>query len=52
MNALSEFVNMEKIDHCYVIQYFHSKGLSPTNINAELDSTLGESAPSFALIKY
>ena len=40
MNALSAFVNMEKIDHGYVIQYFHLKGLSPTNMKAELDSTL------------
>lgn len=52
MNALSEFVNMEKISHRYVIQYFHLKGLSPTNIKAELDSTLGESAPSFTTVKY
>jgi len=52
VNALSEFVNMEKIGHRYVIQYFHLKGLSPTNIKAELDSTLGESAPSFTTVKY
>ena len=52
MNALSEFVNMEKIGHRYMIQYFHLKGLSPTNIKAELDSTLGESAPSFTTVKY
>ena len=52
MNALSEFVNMEKIGHRYVIQYFHLKGLSPTNIKAELDSTLGESTSSFPTIKY
>ena len=38
---------MGKIGHRYVIQYFHLKGLSPTIIKAELDSTLGESAPSF-----
>jgi histone-lysine N-methyltransferase SETMAR len=43
---------MEKIGHRYVIQYFHLKGLSPTNIKAELDSTLGESAPSFITVKY
>ncbi|XP_018346987.1 PREDICTED: histone-lysine N-methyltransferase SETMAR-like, partial [Trachymyrmex septentrionalis] len=36
----------------YVIQYFHLKGLSPTNIKAELDSTLEESAPSFTTVKY
>ncbi|KAJ3662521.1 hypothetical protein Zmor_006866 [Zophobas morio] len=43
---------MEKIGHRYVIQYFYLKGLSPTNIKAELDSTLGGSAPSFTTIKY
>ncbi|KYN42498.1 Histone-lysine N-methyltransferase SETMAR [Trachymyrmex septentrionalis] len=43
---------MEKIGHRYVIQYFHLKGLSPTNIKAELDSTLEESAPSFTTVKY
>ncbi|GFV66668.1 mariner transposase [Trichonephila clavipes] len=43
---------MEKIGHRYVIQYFHLKSLSPTNIKAELDSTLGESAPSFTTVKY
>jgi len=43
---------MEKIGHRYVIQYFHLKGLTPTNIKAELDSTLGESDPSFTTIKY
>ena len=43
---------MEKIGHRYVIQYFHLKELSPTNIKAELDSTLRESAPSFTTIKY
>ena len=36
----------------YVIQYFHLKGLSPTNIKVELDSTLGESASLFTTIKY
>ena len=35
-----------------MIQYFHLKGLSPTNIKAELDSTLGESVPSFTKMKY
>ena len=47
MNALSKFVNMEKIGHRYVIQYFQLKGLSPTNIKAKLDFLLEESAPSF-----
>ena len=42
---------MEKIGHRYVIQYFNVKGLSPTNIKAELDSTLGDSVPLFKTIK-
>ena len=41
---------MGKIGHLYVIKYFHSKG--PTNVKAELDSNLRESAPSFITIKY
>ena len=41
---------MSKIGHSYVVQYFNLKGLSPTNIKAELDSTLGKSAPSFTTI--
>ena len=52
MNALSEFENIEKIGHYYVIQYFHLRGLSLTNIKAELDSILGESSPSFTTLKY
>lgn len=43
---------MEKIAHQYVIQCFHLTGTSPSNIKAELDSTLGDSAPSFTTIKY
>ena len=35
-----------------MIQYFHLEGHSPINIEAELDSNLGESAPSFTTIKY
>lgn len=35
-----------------MIRYFHLKGLGPTNIKAELDSTLEESASSFTTIKY
>ena len=52
VNRLSEFISIDKIGHRYVMQYFHLKGLSPTNIRAELDSTLGEFAPSFTTIKY
>ena len=51
MDARSEFVNMEKIGHRYVIQYFHLKGFNP-NIKDELDYTFGESASSFITIKY
>ncbi|XP_055383346.1 histone-lysine N-methyltransferase SETMAR-like [Condylostylus longicornis] len=42
---------MDKIGHRYVIQYFYLKGLSPAGIKSELNSTLGESAPSYAMIK-
>ena len=35
-----------------MIQYFYLTALSPTNKKTELDSTLGESAPSFTIIKY
>ena len=52
MNTLSEFVNMEKIGDHHVTQYFDLKGLSSTNIKTKLDSTLGESTPSFATIRY
>ena len=52
VDAVNKFSDMEKIGHRYVIQYFHLKGFSPTGIKAELDSTLGESAPSFSTIKY
>ena len=52
VNALSEFVNMEKIGHRYVIQYFHLEGLSPTNIKFNLDSTLEKFSPSFTTIMY
>lgn len=43
---------MEKIDYRYAVQGFRSKGLAPTYIEAELDSTPGESAPSFTTVKY
>ena len=52
MEAHSEFVDMKKIGHRYVIQYFYLKGLNSNNIKAKLDSILGESAPSFTTIKY
>ncbi|XP_017774850.1 PREDICTED: uncharacterized protein LOC108561428 [Nicrophorus vespilloides] len=43
---------MEKIGHRYAIQDLHLKGLNTTNIKAELDSTLGDSAPSYSTIKF
>lgn len=46
VNAFTEFINMEKIGHC-----FHLKGLSPVKIKAELDSTLWKSATSSTTIK-
>ena len=52
MNAFSEFANMDTIGHRYVTQYPYLKGLNPTNIKVELDSTMGESAPSLTTIKY
>ena len=52
MNAFSELVKIEKLVHRYVIQYIHSKGLSPINIGVELDSILGEPAPLYTIIKY
>ena len=46
--ALSEFVNQEKIDPRYAMQYFHLK-----DFNIQLiDSTPGESAALFTTIKY
>lgn len=32
--------------------YYTFKGLNPTNIEAELDYTVGEAAPSFTTLKY
>ncbi|XP_036347344.1 histone-lysine N-methyltransferase SETMAR-like [Rhagoletis pomonella] len=52
VNVFSEFVKMEKIGHRYVIQYFYLKGLSLSNIKAEIDYTLGGSALSFTTVKY
>ena len=42
---------MNKIEHRVVINYFILKDLTPTEIKNEMDSTLGESAPSFSTIK-
>ena len=43
---------MEKIGHRHVIQYYHLKGFSQTNIEVELDSSPRASAPSFIRIMY
>lgn len=51
VNDLNEFGNMEKMGHRYVVQHFHLKDLSPTNINVELDSTLEESTPWYTTTK-
>ncbi|KAJ8944417.1 hypothetical protein NQ318_023190 [Aromia moschata] len=44
---------MEQIGPRYGVQYFHLKGLSPTNIKMELQILLwGETAPAFTTVKY
>ncbi|GFV38897.1 mariner transposase [Trichonephila clavipes] len=43
---------MEKIGNRYERQHFYLKHLGPTNIKAELDSTLDESAFSITAVKY
>ena len=52
VNALSKFIDMKWIGYRYLIQYIHLKGLSPTNIKAELDFTLAEPVLLFTIIKY
>jgi hypothetical protein len=42
---------MDKIEIRAVIKYFVLKGLTPTDIKNELDSTLKETAPSFSTVK-
>ncbi|XP_046545536.1 protein GVQW3-like [Haliotis rubra] len=42
---------MDKIGNRAVIKYLHMKGLTPTAIHADMVSTLGEDAPSFATVK-
>ena len=42
---------MDKIECRAVIKYFVLKGLTPTQIKEEMDSPLGNSAPSFSMIK-
>ncbi|EFN72353.1 hypothetical protein EAG_16070, partial [Camponotus floridanus] len=42
---------MDKIECLAVIKYFVIKGLSPTKIKNELNSTLGDSSPSFSAVK-
>lgn len=52
MNVIGEYVNMEKIGHPYVTQYFYLSICSPTNIKVYLNFILGKSAPLFIKIKY
>ena len=42
---------MDKIECRAVIKYFVLKGLTPTEIKDELDSTLKDSSPSFSTVK-
>ena len=42
---------MENIEHHTVIKYFIKVGLSPTEIKADMDATLGISASSFSTVK-
>lgn len=41
---------MEKIEIRAVIKYFVKKGLSATDIHADMKNTLGEAAPSFSTV--
>lgn len=51
MNVSCNFVNNGKIELQALIKYFNLKGLTPTEIKAELDLTLFESASSFLMVK-
>lgn len=51
MNDFCLSYEMDKIEVRAVIKYFVLKGLRPTEIKNELDSTLKESAPSFSTVK-
>ncbi|GFU80337.1 mariner transposase [Trichonephila clavipes] len=51
-SILNVFIENGESWHRNVIQYFHLKDLSRTNIKTELDFTLGESAHSFTTVKY
>ncbi|EFN64175.1 Putative uncharacterized protein FLJ37770, partial [Camponotus floridanus] len=42
---------MDKIEYRAVIKYFVLEGLTATEIKNELDSTLGDSSPSFSTVK-
>ncbi|GFY01593.1 HTH_48 domain-containing protein [Trichonephila clavipes] len=43
---------MDKIEYQDVIKYLFLKGNTPTQIKDELDSTYGDSAPSFTTVKF
>jgi len=42
---------MEKLEKRAVIKYFYLKGFTPKQIKEEMDSTLGDSSPSYSTIK-
>src|SRR5688500_13819373 len=42
---------MEKTEVRVVIKYFQLKKMSPTEIHADLQNTLGQSAPSYDVVK-
>lgn len=45
------FVKMEKLEKRAVIKYFYLKGFTPKQMKEEMDSTLGDSSPSYSTIK-
>lgn len=42
---------MEKLEKRAVIKYFYLKGFTPKEIKEEMDSTLGDSSPSYSMVK-
>ena len=42
---------MDKFENRVVIKYLQKKDMSPTQIHADMVSTLGDDAPSFSTVK-
>ena len=42
---------MDKVEYRSIIKYLTLKGLTPTQIHADMVGTLGDNAPSFAIVK-